>query len=397
MKKILITSFDMEVGGVERSLISLLENLDYSKYDVDLILYSHTGEFMKLLPQNKFKLLVENHKYSTFRKSISQVLKEKNFLIALARILAIINSKIFHRFKNIFVTSYYQMQLIWKYSTPFLPSVEKEYDVAISYLWPHNFVSDKVKARKKIAWIHTDYSKIDTDIELDLKTWEKFDNIIAVSKECKNAFINKYSYLESKIEVIENMLSQEFINKMANEEVEDDISKNTGFKLLTVARFCEEKGIDMAVKALKILHNKGMKDISWYLIGYGGYEEQIKLSIEEMGLKDSFIILGKKVNPYPYMKVCDVYVQPSRYEGKAVTVVEAQILKKPVLITNYTTAKSQVNDKVDGVICDLSVNGIVKGVEELYKNKSLRNSLSENCSTNDFGKKSEIEKLYELM
>ena len=145
-----------------------------------------------------------------------------------------------------------------------------------------------------------------------------------------------------------------------------------------------------------MLHNRGLTNIKWYVVGYGGDEQMIRNLIKENNLEDSFILLGKKVNPYPYINAGDIYVQPSRYEGKAVTVVEAQILGKPVVITNYTTAKSQVRDNVDGYICELSVEGIADGVEKLYKDKNLRIKLSENCKNTDYSNSSELENLYNI-
>lgn len=395
MRRVLIASFDMEVGGVERSLISMLNNFDYKNNEVDLMLYSHTGDFMNLLP-NKHNLLDEIPQYATYRKSIKEVIDEKRYILALTRILANLNSKIFAKVKRFDEPGYYQMQLMWKYALPFLPKMDKEYDVAISYLWPHYFVAEKVKAKKKIAWIHTDYSTIETDIIMDLKMWDKFDYIIAVSEECKNAFLNKYPSLQDKVKVIENITSPEFIRKMASENIEENIKNDNSFKLVSVARLSYAKGIDNAVRALRLLHNRGLTNIKWYVVGYGGDEDMIKNLIRENKLEDSFILLGKKINPYPYMYVGDIYVQPSRYEGKAVTVGEAQILGKPVIITNYTTAKSQVRDNVDGYICGLSVEGIANGIEELYKDKNLRIKLSENCKNTDYSNSSELQKLYSI-
>ena len=122
----------------------------------------------------------------------------------------------------------------------------------------------------------------------------------------------------------------------------------------------------------------------------------LKNLIKENNLEENFILLGKKMNPYPYIKACDLYVQPSRYEGKAVTVTEARILGKPTIITNYPTSKSQLTEGVDGLICDLSIEGIANGIEKLYKNIDLRNELINNCSNIDYSNNSELENLYEL-
>ena len=395
MRKVLISSFNMEVGGVERSLISMLNNFDYSNNDVDLILYSHTGDFMPML-NDKVNLLNEIKQYSTFRKSIGETIKQGNLILGLARILSKFLAKINGRTKNLSEYGIYQMQLMWKYSLPFLPKLEKKYDVAISYLWPHYFVAEKVQAKRKIAWIHTDYSTIETDVDMDLKMWDKFDYIMAVSEECKNAFLKKYPSLKDKVKIMENITSPDFIREMASENIEENIKNDNSFKLVSVARLSHAKGIDNAVKALKILHDRGLTNIKWYVVGYGGDEQMIRNLIKENNLEESFILLGKKVNPYPYMKICDIYVQPSRYEGKAVTVGEAQILGKPVIVTNYTTAKSQVRERVDGYICELSVKGIADGVERLYRNKKLRENLAINCKNTNYSNSSELKALYEL-
>lgn len=395
MRKVLISSFDMEVGGVERSLISMLNNFDYSNNEVDLMLYSHTGDFMPML-NNKVNLLNEVKQYSTFRKSIGEIVKQGNLTLGLARILSKFLAKINGKIKDLSEYGIYQMQLMWKYSLPFLSKLEKKYDVAISYLWPHYFVAEKVQAKRKIAWIHTDYSTIETDIAMDLKMWNKFDYIMAVSEECKNAFLKKYPSLKDKVKVMENITSPDFIREMARGNIEENIKNDNSFKLVSVARLSHAKGIDNAVRALKILHDRGLTGIKWYVVGYGGDEKMIKNLIKENKLEDSFILLGKKINPYPYIKFGDIYVQPSRYEGKAVTVGEAQILGKPVIITNYTTAKSQVKEYVDGYICKLSVNGIADGIEKLYKDKELRESLANGCVNSDYSNNYELENLYKL-
>ena len=109
------------------------------------------------------------------------------------------------------------------------------------------------------------------------------------------------------------------------------------------------------------------------------------------------VILGKKENPYPYIKNCDVYVQPSRYEGKSVAVREAQMLRKPVIITNYPTAPSQVRDRYDGIIVQMDNEGCAEEIALVLKNQNLLEKISYNCSQNDFSNSFEISKIYELM
>lgn len=387
MKKILISSFDLEIGGVERSLINMLNSFDYENYDVDLMLYSHTGELMNLIP-NKVNLLKESEFYRTIRMPIASIFKNHKYRLGIGRLLARRKAK---------GNGIAQMQYMWKYCLPHLPKVEKKYDVAISFLWPHYCVTEKVDADIKIGWIHTDYTKIDTDIDTDIKMWNKLDYIIAVSEECKKAFITKYPDVSVKIGVIENITSPKVIKQLGTEYIDDFGEDKNIFKILSVGRYTEQKGFDNAIKALKILYDKGYKNIKWYIIGYGEDEILYKELIKKYNLEQNFILLGKKINPYPYMKKCDLYVQPSRYEGKAVTVGEARILGRPVLITNYPTAKSQLNNGFDGYITDMSVDGIVKGIEKLYNDNELRFRLEKNCMDTDYSNGHELKKLYEII
>ena len=390
-KKILIASYDLEIGGVERSLISMLNNFDYERYDVELLLYNHSGEFMPLILKD-VKLLPENTKYKSIRLGIGTLIKAGEYNLAFQRLRAKYGYE-YRKDKSLDDT--YQMQLMWKYCNPYFPKVEEEYDVAISYLWPHNFVAEKVRAKKKIAWIHTDYSNISPDRNIDLEVWDKFDSIVGVSEKCVATFLKLYPSLKKKCVVVENITSPEFIRKMSEEQVSEEFEKDK-FNLLTVARFSHAKGIDQGVEAIRLLRDRGINNIKWYIVGYGGDENKIRELITRYSLENMIEILGKRDNPYPYMKMCDLYMQPSRYEGKAVTVVEAQILAKPVLITNYPTAHSQVVDRVDGEICELSIEGIANGVEKFYRDRDFLERYRFNCESGNYENKEELKKLYEL-
>ena len=390
-KKILIASYDLEIGGVERSLISMLNNFDYERYDVELLLYNHSGEFMPLIPKD-VKLLSENSKYKSIRLGIGTLIKAGEYNLAFQRLRAKYGYE-YRKDKSLDDT--YQMQLMWKYCNPYFPKVEEEYDVAISYLWPHNFVAEKVRAKKKIAWIHTDYSNISPDRNIDLEVWDKFDSIVGVSEKCVATFLKLYPSLKKKCVVVENITSPEFIRKMSEEQVSEEFEKDK-FNLLTVARFSHAKGIDQGVEAIRLLRDRGINNIKWYIVGYGGDENKIRELITRYSLENMIEILGKRDNPYPYMKMCDLYMQPSRYEGKAVTVVEAQILAKPILITNYPTAHSQVVGEVDGEICELSIEGIANGVEKFYRDRDFLERYRSNCESRNYKNKEELKKLYKV-
>lgn len=396
-KNILISIYNMEIGGIERSLINMLECFDYEKYQVDLFIAHHNGEFMNLIPK-QVTILPEISAYTIFRKSIRQSISEGHYSSSVVRLvsksIANLKAKVAQLEEG---SAYIQMQLATKYSLYFMPKFKKQYDVAISYAWPHDIVARKVSATKKIAWIHTDYSKLEIDYQLDLNIWGKFDDIASVSDECTNSFLAQYPTLKNKVITIENITSPAFVKLLAEEAIEINQRNKESFHLLSVGRLSYVKGFDMAVSALRLLHDKGFTNIKWFVVGYGGYEEELKKIIAGNNLTESFILLGKKTNPYPYMKACDLYVQPSRYEGKAVTVTEAKIVGKPILITNYPTAKSQITDGIDGIICELSVEGLATEIENLYRNKELRSVLMNNVINRNYSNSYELQKLYSMI
>ena len=395
-KNILISIYDMEIGGMERSLINMLEIFNYDDYNVDLFILHHKGEFLSLIPK-EVNILPEIGPYTVFRKSIRQSIKEGHLYSSLVRLVSkgVANIKA-KKEKLEEGPGYIQMQLATKYSLYGMPKFKKIYDFAISYAWPHDVLAQKVVAIKKIAWIHTDFSKLEIDNKLDLNIWKRFDYIASVSDETTKSFLTKYPSLKNKLILIENITSPEFIKSMSEESIEFKNKEET-FYILSVGRLSYVKGFDMAVRALKQLHDNGFTNIKWYVIGYGGYEGELKKLINENNLTQSFFFLGKKTNPYPYIKACDLYVQPSRYEGKAVTVTEAKILGKPIMITNYPSSKSQIEDGVEGIICDLSAEGLAEGIQNLYCNENIRHKLSQNVLNENYSNSNELEKLYEII
>ncbi|MGM0874217.1 MAG: glycosyltransferase [Bacillota bacterium] len=396
-KDILFSVFDMEIGGIERSLINMLASFNYDKYNVDLFICEHKGDLMNQIP-NKVNILPQIDKYSVFRRPIIQCVKEGHYTTSLIRLVSRYIAEVKAKSRKLEEGSgYIQMQLVQKYSSYFLPRLKKKYDVAISYAWPHDIVANTVDAKMKIAWIHTDYSELQIDNNLDLSVWKRFDHIVSISDECTKSFLSKYQSLKEKVILIENITSPNFIKEMAELQIDFTYKNKGDFNILTVGRLSFVKGFDIAISALRRLHDKGLTNIKWYVIGYGGYESELKELISKNNLNESFILLGKKINPYPYMKACDLYVQPSRYEGKAVTVTEAKILGKPILITNYNTAQSQVENGIDGYISELSVHGIITGIEKLYKDSELRGNLANNCKIIDYSNSYELKKLDSLI
>ena len=280
-----------------------------------------------------------------------------------------------------------------------MPSLKKygEYDLAISFLTPHNIVKDKVKAKKKIAWIHTDYATVSIDAKRELPIWKSFNNIISISSDVTNSFIKTFPTLSDKIIEIENILSPTFIKQQATLFLPKEYTIDC-LCILSIGRFCYQKNFESIPHIAKILKDKGLKfkKFKWFIIGFGDATEIIE-NICQTDMKDNVIILGKRENPYPYIANCDIYVQPSRYEGKSVTVREAQILCKPIVITKYPTATSQVIDGIDGTICEMNNESIAEAIYNLATNKNKWQKTHSYLSANDYGNENEIDKIYALL
>lgn len=394
--RILILIHYLEIGGAEISLIGLLNAIDKTKYDVDLFVYSHQGELMQLIPDG-VNLLPENPKYSTLERPMKDVLREGHVDIVAARLLAKIRHRIYRRTHAISGEDASIFQYVANCTTPLLPMVsDKEHDLAISFLAPHNICLDKVRAKKKVAWIHTDYTRIHINKRLELPYWQPFDHIASISEAATEAFVKIFPELESKVIEIENILSPSFVQQRANGMVDEIVPQNGVINLLSVGRFCTAKNYDNLPFICKHLVEMGV-DVRWYIIGFGGDEPLIRAKIAEAGMEKHVIILGKKSNPYPYIKACDIYVQPSRYEGKSVTVREAQMLCKPVVVTNYPTAPSQIENGVDGVIVPMDNRACAEGIKALIDDKELQSRIVEHLRTHDYGNETEVEKIYKLI
>ena len=395
--RIFINMHYMEIGGAERALLGLLNAIDTNKVDVDLFINQHTGEFMKLIP-NKINLLPEISAYSVIEKPITTAIKKGHVGIAFARLLARFKyNKYLKTLKSEILniegsaTHYVADEVITH-----LPSLAYlgEYDLAISFLDPPHIVQEKVLAKKKIEWIHTDFSFISINYDIEFNRWAKNDYIASISPDITTAFIKTFPALNNKIILIENILSPAFIKQQA--ELYDPHEMHGDFiKICSIGRFCFQKNFEAIPFIAQKLKEKGL-NFKWYIIGFGDTLETTE-NINKTNTEDCVILLGKKGNPYPYIANCDIYVQPSRYEGKSVTVREAQILEKPVIITNYPTAQSQIKDGKDGIICDMDNNSIANTIYNLAQDKNLQNEISDYLKAHDYGNESEVNKIYQLI
>lgn len=389
MKKQVLIVFTgaMEIGGIERSLLGLLEAFNYEEYSVDLFLYGHHGALYPLIDQ-RVNILPEVKELAFLRESFVMKLKHGCFYSIALRIR--------DEFKSRFLPVDFDVS--WaQIMRKCVPRLNKQYDLALGFFRPFDLLVEKVDAHIKIGWVHTDYTKAGEDLKSLAQDYERMDYIVAVSDKCAESFRMVFPQFSSKLLTIGNILSETFIRNEADKmNVTDEMLDDGSIKLLSIGRFCDAKNFDNVPFICKAICAQGI-NVKWYLIGFGCDEQLIRQKILEAGMQEHVIILGKKENPYPYIKACDLYIQPSRYEGKCVSVVEAQILRKPVVITDYITSGSQLKDGYDGVIVPMNNEECANGIVDVIQDRRLQQRLIANMQKNNYTNVEEIKKIYQLI
>ena len=387
----------MELGGAESALLGLLQSVDSNSADVDVFIYDHRGELMKYIPTDKVNLLPEVTAYKMIERPFVECVKSGQLGVAFGRWLAsrtVDKSPVPKGKHDIRIFT-----RIADWVEHFVPNIQPdvEYDLAISFLMPHNYVIKKVKAKKKLGWIHTDYSTVYVDVQRELLVWGQLDYIASISDEVGEKFVETFPTLKDKIIPIENILSSRFIRQRAEEEVISLGSNPSTTKLLTIGRYSPPKKMEEIPAICRRIVDAGI-DVQWFIIGFGSteIEQEVLDNAKLEGMSDRVRLLGKKENPYPYIKACDIYVQPSRYEGKSITVREAQILCKPVIVTNYPTASSQIHDGVDGIIVPMEVDACAQEMVEFIRDKEKQKRIVVYLKAHDYGNENEIDKIYQL-
>ena len=398
-KKILFIGITMNCAGSEKSFLSFINTLDLDKYEVDLLLAKKEGLFMSSLPEGinvldmghfgeVFKLSSKNAFHLIFNTYI-----KKNPLYAFD-ILPYFTGLVLFKKKRVRIATKMWIHLMNK-----MPEVKKEYDVAVAYWGDRTmfYMIDKVKAKKKITWLHFDYSFPKRDNDIYLPYFEKCDKIVNVSTVVDDALKRELPTLSDKCVVIENINNPLLIEKMSREGkgFEDDFK---GTRILTVGRIADQKGYDLAIPALKKLIDEGY-NVRWYVVGGADddYADYIKGLVKENALEESFIFLGTTPNPYTYLAECDIYAQPSRYEGKPIAVEEAKIMKKPILASRYLSAEEQLEGGKLGRVCDISVEGIYEGLKALIEDAEIQEEYIKELSSRDFSNRYEIDKFYDFL
>lgn len=381
-KKILFVYPEFMVGGSTTSLINLLNEIDYKKYEVDLALRKKRGLLMKYIPP-EVNLLDSLDPFSD------------NIFGKISKLFILLFSKRFYQFLYFKITkrTANANQVSALYQSKLCRKVKKKYDVAIGFLegFSNAYVnSKKVSANKKVSWIHVDYAKAGFNIKYDYNTLIKSDVIAFVSEACLDNFAKLSPELKSKSVVVENVNSKKTLEIKSKEFVPEITNLNDSFfKILTVCRIdTNTKGIDRVFNILRKLINEKY-NVQWAIIG-GQPDKKFNELYEKFEYKNNLLLLGEKINPFPYYSLFDVFVLPSRFEGKPMAVGEALLLNLPVVVTHYSSANEQIKNGYNGIIVENDEYALYSKLKSLIDNYQLLINMRTNLIKDNKCQNSEI-------
>ena len=385
-KSILFVIDSLNIGGAERSLVTLLNKLDYKKFNIDLQLFQYNGKLETYLTDKINKLpplTLTQYLNSPIQKQL------KNPILFIRRIIFSILIRTKKRNTNDLARIY------WKWLGITITSSKKKYDTAIAYgqRIPTYFTIDKVKAKNKFCWINIDHKPNARHLRFERQFYKKADQIITVSDVVNNLLSLKiFPEFQRKFLIIKDPIDSEFIYNLSKENIEITFKKNV-LHILTVTRLDkDQKGLDIALKSAIALKNKNLK-FKWFIIGEGNYRDELMNSIKKEKLEENFILLGAKSNPYPYFSSCDIYVQTSRHEGYGISIEEAKLFNKPIVITNFNTASLLIKNDFNGIISSFDPKEIAENIFKFKENIQYKDKIINNLKKE---KKGNLEPIFQF-
>ncbi len=390
-------------AGAETALLSLLQTLAREKgearYEISLYVLTGQGEMASRLPAD-VRLLNKKYREESVLTAKGRKYLKKTVLKAMftrATVVKLFPYLVKNTCAMLGKKRLLPDKLLWRVLSDGGMVLPEEYDLALSYLegGAAYFVADHVKAAKKAAFIHVDYEKAGYTRALDKDCYLAFDKIFTVSDEVREAFLKAYPELPDKTEVFHNILNKEEIVRRA-EEGEGFTDGFTGMRLLSVGRLTAQKAFEVSVDAMKRLKDAG-KNVRWYVLGEGDQRKKLQEQIDALGLTENFILYGAVNNPYPFMKQADIYVHASRFEGKSIAIQEAQILGKPMVVSDCSGNREQVCHGKDGLMCGLTPDSLAENIMLLLEDEALRGKLGAAAAKKNADAAEEIQKLLSML
>ena len=399
MKKILFVINTLGRAGAETALLKLLRRLDPDEYDVSLFVLTGQGEMVSQLPPYVHLLNTDYDDAPVLGRAGKRRLAKRVLRCLLARGTGI------RLFPYIFCNLLDMLRrrrvgiekLLWRVLSDGAPRWDTRYDLAVAYLEGGStyYVADHVKAGKKAAFVHIDYTMAGYTRKLDLDCYSKMDRIFAPAESTLASFLEVYPEHGDRSEVFPNILDVSVILRKSRLPggFTDDYD---GVRLLTVARLTAQKALDVSIEAMRLLKDTGGR-LRWYVLGEGDQRSYLERRVRELGLEDDFILCGAVDDPYPYFAQADLYVHASRFEARSISIREAQVLGCPVLASDCPGNRETVSDGVDGRLCPLTPEGIRDGILWLMAHPEEQARYAEAAGRKNQDRADGIDKLLSLL
>lgn len=344
-QSVVFVIYSMNVGGVEKALLGVINNYITQGWDVHIAMLSISGGFLSYIPKS-----VTIHKISDFERvrpiihnplkpQIFRALKNGHPLQACRFTIYLLSQKYCHSTLLFYRYIFKNMAML----------CEQTFDLAVAFAGPDSFidyyVSKKINSKEKWGWIHFDVSKFGIDKSIIADSYKDYSCINVVSVQAKSIFDKTFPQFAHKTKYTPNIVDARMIECMSKEDIQlpQKICSKRRI-ILTVGRISKEKGQFMALQALNILVKKGFHDLQWWFVGDGTDMERCRNYVNEAHLDEYVAFWGVQANPYPYMAKCDVYVQPSMHEGFCITLSEAKLFGMPIVVTDFTGAREQLSE-----------------------------------------------------
>lgn len=381
-KRIIFITNSLGLGGIEKSIIEILKVINNNEYQIDLLLLNGITTEDNLLDKLPLEVnILPSTEIATmffkpFCIAVKQLFKNKKIGLILIRIIFAILSKYASGSKVCKKINYSIVRKIY-------PKITTTYcfAVCVRYEYPAYYTIDHIKAKKKYIWLHTFITGMEVlkfSVDMEKEYLPQFDKIICVSETVRNNYLWSIPELSNKSVVIHNLIDKEEIMGLADMPIDHTIREFKGVKFVSAMRMSVEKRPDFIIEVAKQLKNDGF-DFMVVLIGSGDMLEVCKKRVKEYHLEKEVIFLGFLSNPYPYIKACDVYIQPSVFETWGISITEAKFLGKPAITTNFECAYEQITDGNNGYIANSDEEFYLR-CREILHNPNIIRTLAKDSS-----------------